>query len=253
MLYVPLDNGEVYTIRELLAGGDSNTKLRKSNAASKDYLTVGLSLAPANESGYEVCASRSAGCTQACLFRSGMGNMPSVIKARIVKTKAFFEQRSEFLAMLEAELAWWEAKAERSGKLLACRLNVVSDVIWEKIHPALFSEFTSIQFYDYTKHFLRMCKFAEGVHWPKNYHLTFSRSEANEHEVNDLLQSGRANVAVVFDSKNLPSTWKGYNVVSGDDTDLRFLDGSGVVVGLYAKGRGKKDESGFVVSLPLAK
>ena len=42
--------------KKLLTGG--NTKLEKSAR------TLGLSLAPANTSGYEVCASRSVECTQ---------------------------------------------------------------------------------------------------------------------------------------------------------------------------------------------
>jgi hypothetical protein len=41
----------------------------------------------------------------------------------------------------------------------------------------------------------------------------------------------------------------GKPVVDGDETDLRFLDPKGVIVGLKAKGKGKKDESGFVVRL----
>ena len=45
----------------------------------------------------------------------------------------------------------------------------------------------------------------------------------------------------------LPDTWKGYEVVNGDETDLRFLDKRGVVVGLIEKGKAKKDESGFVL------
>jgi hypothetical protein len=35
-------------------------------------------------------------------------------------------------------------------------------------------------------------------------------------------------------------------VFNGDESDLRFLDPRGVVVGLYAKGKAKKDTSGFV-------
>jgi len=36
-------------------------------------------------------------------------------------------------------------------------------------------------------------------------------------------------------------------VVDGTETDLRFLDPQGVIVGLVANGEGKKDTSGFVV------
>jgi len=39
--------------------------------------------------------------------------------------------------------------------------------------------------------------------------------------------------------------------VSGDETDLRFLDKKGVVVGLTEKGLAKKDETGFVVEPAL--
>ena len=34
--------------------------------------------------------------------------------------------------------------------------------------------------------------------------------------------------------------------IKANDSDLRFLDPKGVVVGLYAKGKAKKDTSGFV-------
>jgi hypothetical protein len=54
------------------------------------------------------------------------------------------------------------------------------------------------------------------------------------------------NVAVVFRG-SLPETFKGYKVVDGDLTDLRFADEKNVVVGLTQKGQAKKDESGFVV------
>jgi hypothetical protein len=35
--------------------------------------------------------------------------------------------------------------------------------------------------------------------------------------------------------------------VDGDKSDLRFLDPRAVVVALYAKGKAKKDTSGFVI------
>ena len=36
-------------------------------------------------------------------------------------------------------------------------------------------------------------------------------------------------------------------VVDGDDTDIRHLDPMGSVVALYAKGKAKQDQTGFVV------
>jgi hypothetical protein len=41
-------------------------------------------------------------------------------------------------------------------------------------------------------------------------------------------------------------------VPSADETDLRFLDRKGVMLGLKAKGRAKKDYSGFVIRLKVA-
>jgi hypothetical protein len=80
---------------------------------------------------------------------------------------------------------------------------------------------------------------------PENYHLTFSRKEDNDGFVENVLERG-GNVAVVF-RKELPLTWKGKKVVNGDETDLRFLDEKNVVVGLKAKGKGRKNQSGFIV------
>jgi hypothetical protein len=47
--------------------------------------------------------------------------------------------------------------------------------------------------------------------------------------------------------KSLPASYLGKQVVNGDETDLRFLDPKGVIVGLVEKGKAKKDDSGFVV------
>lgn len=253
MATVQLPNGEAYNVKTLLADGDSNAKLSKSNAAGKGYLTVSLSLSPAKESGYETCASRSPGCTKACLFTAGMGRFDNVKRGRIAKTILFMEHREVFKAMLWAELAKWQRKADKQGKMLAVRLNVVSDIQWEKVFPELFVEFPSVQFYDYTKHIARAVRYSntrklnDGA-FPANYHLTFSRSETNDKDVNFLIENNAAiGIAVVFDSKNLPAEWNGRTVINGDETDLRFLDDSGVIIGLYAKGQGKKDESGFII------
>jgi hypothetical protein len=52
------------------------------------------------------------------------------------------------------------------------------------------------------------------------------------------------NVAVVFDK--LPETYMGRPVNDADEHDLRFLDPQGTIAGLKAKGRAKKDTTGFV-------
>jgi predicted transcriptional regulator len=44
----------------------------------------------------------------------------------------------------------------------------------------------------------------------------------------------------------MPETYKFRSVFNGDDSDLRFLDPQNSVIGLYAKGKAKKDTTGFV-------
>ena len=84
-----------------------------------------------------------------------------------------------------------------------------------------------------------MRRFLEGK-MPENYHLTFSRSEdTKDAEVKEFCNAG-GNVAVVFRG-HLPYKWKRIKVIDGDVSE------QGVIVGLVAKGLGKKDETGFVV------
>lgn len=249
MITVKLENGSDYVVKTLLGSGDSNAKLSKSDKSGKGYLTFGLSLAPANASGYNTCASSSPGCRAACLFTSGHGKAHTVRDARIAKTLAFFEHREMFYEMIMLELQAAQRKATKQDKIAAVRLNVVSDIMWE--NEGIIQNFPEIQFYDYTKHFKRMLSYCAGTKkFPNNYHLTFSRSENNHNDCLRVLNAG-GNVTVVFDQKEFPKKWEGFNVVNGDETDLRFLDPAQSVVGLYMKGDGKKDKTGFVVSLPV--
>lgn len=241
----PNFGGGQFTVNKLLADGDSNVKLNKSDKADAGYLTFGLSLSPANESGYQMCASSSEGCREGCLFFQGRARMfEAVNQSRVAKTVAFMEQRFVFLEQLRHEAANKSSFAHSKGKAAAFRLNVLSDVFWENTAPCLFSENPGDQFYDYTKHFKRMLKWCDGK-LPANYHLTFSRSECNDDQCLDVLRAG-GNVAVVF-RKALPTHWNRFRVIDGDQTDLRFLEPQGVVVGLKAKGTARADESGFVV------
>lgn len=227
----------------LLTAG--NAKITKGEAFG--YITKGIHLAPANLSGYEVCQWRSKGCTMACLNTAGRGQMNSVQDSRIAKTKLFFEQRFDFLAKLSKEITSSIKSATKKGMQAVFRPNLTSDIAWEDIINEdgvnLFEKHSSTQFYDYTKSFKRMQRFLNGE-LPSNYHLTFSCSEHNEKIAQLVLQMG-GNVAVVFRNQ-LPDTWHGYEVVNGDESDLRFLDKKGVVVGLIEKGLAKKDLTGFV-------
>ena len=225
-----------------------NPKLMKGE--KKGYLSFVLHLAPANLSGYNTCAKATDGCKAACLNTAGRGGMfkkgetTNVIQqARIRKTKYFFENRSDFMQELVNEIVAGQRKAEKLGLTPVFRLNGTSDLAWEKYEVGgranIFELFPDVQFYDYTKIFGRK------VAHLHNYHLTFSNADGN---INDVLKAKSAgmNVAVVF-RKELPATYLGRKVINGDETDLRFLDEKNVIVGLKAKGKAKKDTSGFVV------
>lgn len=200
-------------------------------------LTGILYLAPAKISGYEVCPRRSAGCTAACLYTAGMGAFSTVQQARINKTKLFFEDRETFMSQLRKDIKALVKKAAKQNMKPAIRLNGTSDIEWTRF--GIMDEFPDVQWYDYTKVLERLKKDV-----PKNYNITFSRSEINERECEEALRLG-FNVAAVF--KTLPETYLGRPVINGDDTDVRFEDPRGVVIGLTAKGKAKKDVSGFVV------
>ena len=230
----------------LLTSG--NQKILKGEKLG--YITKGIHLAPANLSGFEVCQWRSKGCTASCLNTAGRGQMNTIQQSRIAKTKLFFEQKMDFFVKLSKEISSSIKSALKKEMQAVFRLNLTSDLMWEKEKDTegltIFERFKDTQFYDYTKSFQRMAKFlGEHEEFPKNYHLTFSRSENNDAKCQMVLAMG-GNVAVVFRNQ-LPKTWKGFEVVNGDDTDLRFLDKRGVVVGLIEKGKAKKDESGFVL------
>jgi hypothetical protein len=132
-------------------------------------------------------------------------------------------------------------QAERKGFIPVFRLNGTSDLSWEKYEVPVFCTrnifelFPNVQFYDYTKVLGRK---VEGIN---NYHLTFSRAESNDNDVVQALAAGM-NVAAVYDT--IPE-----GMYSADESDLRFLDPKVGVIGLKAKGKAKKDYSGFVIRL----
>jgi hypothetical protein len=219
------------------------------------YVTYIMYMSPFtdNSQGINLCPHASKGCAAACLFKSGFGGMyDKVQEGRRNKTEWFLANRGEFMEQLVSEVTKLVKKHKGTDKIVTFRLNGTSDIRWEKIKIGkknIFEMFPDVQFYDYTKNPLRF----DGS-MPKNYHLTFSRSEENHAKALELLSKGN-NVAMVFDK--LPTTYEGYKVIVGDETDLRFKDESGVIVGLTykvntGKGGGERNElsrtSGFVIS-----
>lgn len=236
-----------------LLGLDTNAKTIKGERYG--IKTAILYLMPAMGSGVNLCAMAAiAKCDGPCLFTAGRGAMSNVMLSRLRKTLYFNQYRAEFMAQLVSEISAYRAKAKRDGFKLVVRLNGTSDIRFENIpvvngrFASVFAAFPDIQFYDYTK-------LANRRNVPANYDLTFSYSGVPAYApyVAKAVANGER-IAVVFRNRAIVDamlangeTFLGLPVVDGDDSDIRHLDPKGAIVALYAKGKAKRDQSGFVV------
>jgi hypothetical protein len=226
---------------------------KTSKGESLGYLTGILYLAPGKQAGgMNVCPHASPDCLALCLYTAGMGSFSNVQAARIAKTQLFQSNPRAFVESLARDIAALVRKAERQGMIPAIRLNGTSDLPWEALGGELginlMDRFPSVQFYDYTKNPARALAYSRGE-MPANYYVAFSRSETN-HEAVARVARANGNIAAVFATKKgepLPETWGGLPVVDGDEHDLIFTLGQGVVIGLRAKGKARGDTSGFVI------
>lgn len=225
------------------------------------YLTGVLYLAPAQLSGYQVCAmAATAQCEEACLNKAGLGGIyTSIQKARIAKTKRFFENRDAFMLDVVKSIKSLIRLARKPRRVkgrfakafqVLVRLNGTSDIRWENVpvtidgieYRNLMEAFPDIQFYDYTK-------LANRKDIPKNYDLTFSYSGVKAYAFQ--VAKARAalmRIAVVFRHvESIPKRFIGMKCIGGDNSDVRHIERQNVVVALYAKGPAKHDTTGFVV------
>ena len=238
---------------------DANAKTVKGQ--KQGYLTGVLYLAPFTISGKNVCSmAELAGCWKACLNVQGRGGISAgsikftavdgqvlsdnrIQRCRINRTNMYHNDLPMFLAKLEKEINALMRKADRMGFIPCVRLNGTSDIRWENVKFAdgttIFDRFPSMIFYDYTK-------LVNRKRIPANYHLSWSYSEASMRFAD--MRPPLLNWVVVFHGA-MPDTFLGRKVIDGDVNDLRFLDETGIVVGLKAKGTAKKDTSGFVIRI----
>jgi len=224
---------------QLLSKGTTNAKTVKNSLP-----TFILYLAPYRTalSSYNVCPMATKGCIESCLFTAGRGVFNNVMSARIRKTNFFLQNQLGFLVQLSNELTKINAK----GIKTAIRLNGTSDLDLIKLLRVKLNfdclALRNLVFYDYTKIPNKVENYKG-----QRYTLTFSRSENNWLDCIDMLTKG-INVSVLFDHKQpLPKVYQGFKVVDGDKSDIVMLKQKGVILGLRAKGKAKKDQTGFVV------
>jgi hypothetical protein len=225
----------------------SNPKILKGRDVYSEYLSAILHLSPINT---KICPYQDiAGCKEACLNTAGRGGIikkgettNTIQLARERKTRLFLEARDIFMTDLITDIMKFVRYCEKKDKLPCLRLNGTSDIQWEHIKidgQNIFEMFPDVQFYDYTKIPTRK------VEQYKNYHLTWSYSEASS-KYAQYFDTIKYNIAVVFKG-TMPIHYKGREVIDGDISDIRFKDKPNVVVGLKAKGKARQDMSGFVI------
>ena len=231
-------------VKNLLSKGSTNSKTAKNSIET--YI---LYLAPhtQNSKKINICPKASKGCAAACLFSAGRGKFSNVIASRTNKTEYYLTDKKVFINQLSKELIKIAAKAIKQDKKIAIRLNGTSDqdfisIIKKYKNLDLLNDkqFKNLVFYDYTAILGKIKKYIN-----TSYSLTLSRKEDNENEIIEALKLG-GNVAAVF-RDDLPTKYKGFDVVNGDSSDLEMIYNKNVILGLKAKGEAKKDTTGFVI------
>ena len=227
---------------------DTNAKTVKGQ--KKGFMTGILYMSPFTLSGVNLCPmAEKAQCHKACLNTAGRGVFNSVKEARLRKAKYFNNDPQAFMLELVRDIESLIRKAERENFVPILRLNGTTDIRYENVKfkfngeiVTIFDLFSNIQFYDYTK-------ISNRKNIPKNYDLTYSYSGVTAYQkYAQIAINAGMRVAAVFRHKaDIPKNFLGLRVVDGDDSDLRHLDKKGVIVALYAKGKAKKDFSGFVI------
>lgn len=239
----------------LLTEAAASPKLAHELGLSLDHDSAVLYLSPERSAGRgNVCSASTPECVAGCLGpHSGRAAIipagqttNAILEARKRRTQQFFDDVDGFLANLTSDTAKHAAWCAARSRKAAQRLNGASDIPWERVCPELFEQFSSTQFYDYTKIAPR-----KRPNLPANYHLTQSFSGHNFDDCFEALSMGR-NVAVVVrvkPSQSMPEfvgdldpthPFAALPMIDGDIHDQRFLDPSPVVVGLRAKGKLRK-------------
>ena len=252
------------------AGGDAKTsKGQKGGVLTAIAYGAPSTLASTPTRRVNMCPKASAGCIKGCLNTSGNGSFSNVQQARIRKTWLWLDDPQKFLELAAADLARCAKRAAKEGMELHVRPDGTTDAwttwlalrwaeLTELVHARLKGDkwrkaravFARCKVYTYTK---RDPSQFQGLH--KDVHVTFSWSERPDAPSTARAWMARgANVAVVFRNRHtlehyMSTGFLDRPVIDGDESDNRADDPRGVIVGLVAKGRARKDTTGFVVDM----
>jgi hypothetical protein len=203
---------------------------------------IGLSLPPATSSGLANTCAFEDDCLTKCVGVGGSNRFSSASNGKAARLQLFIDNPQAALALLVGGID--KAVANHGAENVAVRLNIYSDLRWERILPNWFwTRFANVVFYDYTKHPLASRPVAT---IPANYKLTYSVSKRSTvWQVSNQRNAGRP-VAVVIDTRggkvkgtdkyrDLPLEADGVTIVDGDASDRRYEDPAGALVLLRRK------------------
>jgi hypothetical protein len=241
-------------VKRLLGAGDANPKTAKNRVPTK-----GLSLFPHRGIGFGNVCPFAKNCVATCLAHQGQGSVPSVYGARVAKTVLYHLAKDWFLLKLHRELDNFR-RSRPADEIVGVRLNMFSDIPWEE--HGIIDAHPGISYYDYSKDPNRF-----GMIRP-NYWVTFSHDGLNTEDSLRVLRAG-GNVSVVWHTaaadllarfgtsaacgkaahrQILPKTWNGFDVIDGGETDWRWEDPRGVVVGLRLLAKDYKSRNRAIAS-----
>ena len=214
---------------KLLDTGNGNFKLKKTASSFESIRVAGLSLMP-DEIICPWCVK--AGCKELCLQESGKGVMSNVAEGRQRKTDFWHADKQAFLNQLERELFNFEKLCARNNVTPWVRLNVLSDIPYEK--HGIPQSFPNLNMYDYTKNAVRLTS----KKLPSNYGLMFSYSGKPEYQsqVERALKTD-VPISVVFTEIPTDPSYRflGRRVITGDRSDILNLKSGKVIIGLKYK------------------
>ena len=246
-------------------GGGKNPFLlsstHKSELARKGYTQAVVHLLPASESirvaralgvptdGWvNLCRCSTKGCRAVCLTKSGRLVLTASQTAAFVRSYLWQQHRDMFQLLLEDEIERFVARTDDQAVVRVYGThdgNIFEDL------PGLPQSFSNVIFNDYTK-------IDQPTGWVGyNVYRCKSATERTTQEQFAFFHMNGLNHAVPFHlgrNDPLPETYHGIPVVDGDHDDLRFLDPSGVIVGLrykVAHGVSVAESHGFIREVPV--